>query len=202
MRETYHVHNLLGDYALGLLPHRERQAVEQHTATCVDCRRALQREQQIGRFVRDTLSIAAQPASGRLDRLMPAVPARRSGPFLNQSWQKQLAAVGVAFILLLGSAGLYSANQQGWRNPVPSFIDITATMTSEPTVTLAQSEATGAVEPTDTAVRSDTIPVILETAAVATPSPSAWPPTLAAPSPPTTSTKIPTPITAILSLSN
>ena len=202
MRETYHVRNLLGDYTLGLLPHRERQVVEQHTATCIDCRRALQREQQIGRLVRDTLSVVAQPAPGRLSRLMPAAPVRRSAPFLNQPWQKQLAAACVALILLVGSAGLYSANQQGWRNPVPSFIAITATMTSEPTATLAQIEATGVVEPTDTAVRSDAVPAILETAAVATPSPSAWASTLAAPSPTTTSTKIPTPIAAILSLSN
>ena len=198
MSNVNHVRNLVVDYALGVLPHRERQAVEQHTATCVDCRRALRREQQIGRMVRDTLSVAAQPAPGRLSQLMPAVPAPRTLSLFSQSWQKQLAAVGVALILLVSSAGLYSSNQH-WRHVAPSFIAGTATMTGEPTATLAHVEATGTVEQIDTAVTGAAIPAVMETVTVATPAPE---PSPAAPSPTTTSTKAPTPIAAILSLSN
>ncbi|HEX6385227.1 MAG TPA: zf-HC2 domain-containing protein [Anaerolineae bacterium] len=205
MRDVNHVYSLIADYTLDLLPHWQRQKVEEHAATCRNCRQALQREQQLGRMVRETLHVVAQPSPGRLRQLMPPAPARRSLPFLSLTWQKQLAALCVALILLVSSAGLYTSNRQDdWRDSAPSFIAATATTTSEPTATLARLETTGVKGAPGTTVTNDTIPVMMTMDVVAatvvvTPSPEV---TLIVPSPTATFTKAPTPIAAILSLSN
>lgn len=159
MGDVNHVQNLLVDYALGLLPYPKRKEVERHAAVCVDCRLALQREQQIGRAVKETVQAATRPAAGRLEQLMPAVPTRRTGLIFGQAWQRQVAALCVTLILLVSSAGLYTMSYRPLQQPsrrystpsfdVPSSIATTATVTNEPIATLAQTAATAEMNRTN-----------------------------------------------------
>jgi uncharacterized iron-regulated membrane protein len=88
-----------------------------------------QDDEQIARLVRSTLQVATQVDNGRLKQLMPPAPTRRQR--LQRSWHKQLATACTLFILCLGLFGLYQTGAKTAATPIA----ITATFTSEPTMT-------------------------------------------------------------------
>ena len=92
-------------------------------------------EEEIANLVRTTLQTAAQTDNRRLKQLMPAVPKARQKHLSFKSWQRQLAVVCTMVLLCVGMFGLYQVNQQPvWQGP-PTALAITATYTTEPTVT-------------------------------------------------------------------
>lgn len=139
---TQHIHSQISDYVLGLLPQIEQQHVEQHTRICLDCRRALRQEQEVGRLVHSTLAAATQPPIN-LRPLMPPVPQKSPsiqifGVVLN--WRQQLAPLALALVLLLGSVGFFLSEQRGmWQTTTPTALAITATMTNSPTAAITET---------------------------------------------------------------
>jgi hypothetical protein len=130
-----HVLNEIPDYTLGLLTRQERLWVEQHTAVCGACRQLLHQESEISHLVRATLTIAGQPSTLRLRQLMPAPPRSRSAWLTRHHWPRQLAAAALLLSLIWGTFSLY---QQFTRSTDPiDQLAATATMTQEPTMTLA-----------------------------------------------------------------
>jgi len=141
MMNQQHIQHKLTDYALGLLSQNERQRIERHTLGCADCRQALRREVEVGQIMRDTLAVAVQPPVN-LRPFMPAIPQPGFWQRLRfaLAWQRPLAPIALALLLVLGSFGLYLSDQRGaWLNPAPTFLAATATMTDEPTATLTQT---------------------------------------------------------------
>ncbi|KAA3664880.1 MAG: hypothetical protein DWQ04_03465 [Chloroflexi bacterium] len=153
-----HINTKLGDYVLDLLPRRERREVELHVAHCADCEAALASEKAVGRLLRGTLSSVTQPDNGRLRQLMPTLPTQKQRPAFNFSWQRQLASVCVMLILLIGGFGWYESNQNRNLMPLPTFVAITATYTSEPTITNTATTVKATAEPTVTAVSENPAP--------------------------------------------
>jgi hypothetical protein len=159
MMTQQHVHQQIPDYVLGLLPWQKQQQVEQHTLVCPDCRLVLQREQELGQLVHNTLAAAAQPPAN-LRRFMPAVPQKsRPEPSFGFSfnWQRQLIPLTLVLFLLVGSLGFYLREQRGlWHNPTPTALAITATLTDSPTATITETRAEQALNLRATAVPANT----------------------------------------------
>lgn len=141
--EAKHIRHQISDYVIGLLTPDERRALEIHAATCLDCQVALQRERQVALLVRETLQAAPQPTAERLRSLMPPVERRPPARWVTRGWQRQLAPLMVALLLLLSTFGLRAATTQGWFQVAPGAAVETAT----PTATLAQT-ATESPSPT------------------------------------------------------
>ncbi|MEM7115579.1 MAG: anti-sigma factor [Chloroflexota bacterium] len=150
MLNQNHIHNQTSDYVLGLLSSTQRQQVESHAHHCPDCQEALQAEKQLAQTIRSTLHVATQPAPRRLRQLMPAIPQQKTAVPWLQRYQKQLAPVALLLFLLLGSLGWNATQQTDWRNPQPAFLALTATSTQAPTATA--TDLPEAIEPTSTAV--------------------------------------------------
>ncbi|MCB8944774.1 MAG: zf-HC2 domain-containing protein [Ardenticatenaceae bacterium] len=176
MMNQEHVKNQIPDYVLGLLPRQERLWVEQHTAVCTQCHQLLQQESELSQLVRATLTAATQPASLRLRQLMPPPPRRPASQWHTSGWTRQLALAALLLTLLWAGLGLYQ-QQFAAGSTQPKQLAVTATMTQEPTMTLASLEEEKGVEAVTTAVPA----LFLEPSA--TPAP------------------IPTPIAALPSLS-
>jgi anti-sigma factor RsiW len=141
------------DYVLDLLPDSKRNQVEKHAAACPECRQAILRQSQIGQAVRSTLGVVTQPPTGRLGQLMPTARAQRSFFSFGFIWQKQMASLCLFIVLLLGSLSLPLAKQrQAWNGPSPTLLAVTATMTEEPTATVAIIKMTRTIAPTNTAI--------------------------------------------------
>jgi anti-sigma factor RsiW len=170
-----HVLNQIPDYILGLLTRQERLWVEQHTAVCNHCRQALHQESEISQLVRATLASAAQPSSLRLRQLMPAPPRSRWTWLTRHHWPRQLAVATLLLSLIWGTFSLY----QQFTGAIvpPDQLAATATMTQEPTMTLAN-----AGQDRQEAVGGTAVPTLLIEAS-ATPAP------------------VPTPIAALSALS-
>jgi anti-sigma factor RsiW len=169
-----HVNQQLSDYVLNLLPRLERQAVEQHTAVCVPCQKALQAEREMSQMVRYTLNTATQPANGRLAHLMPAIPTARkqSAVTMFVGWQRQLAVAGLLFVILFGSLGVWNGRSSHiWGVASPTALAATATRTQDATATIAQQTSEAQETLTTTAVASPTLPA----SSRATPAPQATP---------------------------
>ncbi|MBE2199933.1 MAG: hypothetical protein IAE79_15065 [Anaerolinea sp.] len=105
-----------------------------------------QEEASMAQMVRATLHVATQPAPGQLAALMPAPPVRKATAV--PLWRQQWATLATCVFLLLGSVGLYYARQQhdAFAPAAPTLLAATATMTQEPTSTLAR-QGDGAVLP-------------------------------------------------------
>ncbi len=129
-----HVHELIAEYVLDLLPPAQRQRVEQHVKSCEQCQRSLQTEQQIGLLLRSTLQKTTEPTPRRLRQLMPATPQPTIPLWGFSRWQKRLAPAFMVFLLLLGSLGLQLVFP---IDAAPAFVntvlaaDVTATVTPE-----------------------------------------------------------------------
>jgi anti-sigma factor RsiW len=138
-----HVTHQLPDYVLNLLPQAERQAVEQHTAVCGQCQKALRTEREMGQMIRLTLHTATQPHNGRLAQFMPAIPPQKQDwSFTMIGWQRQFAVVTLLVALLLGSFGMWNGRSQNvWPGVLP-----TATSTQNATATIAQQQTIQAAE--------------------------------------------------------
>ncbi|MFZ0544920.1 MAG: zf-HC2 domain-containing protein [Candidatus Promineifilaceae bacterium] len=78
MEPIIHIQDKITDYILDTLPAGEKQAVTRHIAGCLQCRRAVEQEREIGRLVHHTLSAVTRPNHERLSTLMPAIPQRPS----------------------------------------------------------------------------------------------------------------------------
>lgn len=171
-----HVIHQLPDYVLNLLPKIEREAVEQHTANCGQCQKALRAERQVGQMVRITLQTASQPANGRLAQFMPPAPAQKQQwSFSIVSWQHQLAVVALLVALFMGSFGVWNSHNI-WSGSTPTKLAATATSTKNATATIAQQtsqakETMAAEQLTITAVASPTAQAYI----TATPAPLAKP---------------------------
>ena len=129
-----HVHELITEYVLDLLPPAQRQRVEQHVKLCEQCQRSLKAEQQIRRLLHSTLQKTTAPTPRRLRQLMPTSPHRTKPMWGFSRWHKRLAPAFMVFLLLLGSLGLQLAFP---IDAAPAFVntvlaaDVTATITPE-----------------------------------------------------------------------
>ncbi|PID87124.1 MAG: hypothetical protein CSA11_10225 [Chloroflexi bacterium] len=131
-----HVIHQLPDYVLNLLPTRERQAVEQHTAVCKHCQKALQAERHMTHMIYATLHTATQPTNGRLAEQLPPIPHKKQRwSFTMLGWQRQLALVGLLVMLLFGSFNAWHAHNI-WSDPRPTTLAATATSTQDATATM------------------------------------------------------------------
>lgn len=158
-----HINTKLGDYVLDLLPQGERYEVERHVAHCPDCEAALASERAVGNLLRGTLNSVTQPENGRLRQLMPAVPAPKKRLILHLNWQRQLASVCVLLILLVGGIGWFESNQNRNVMPLPTFVAITATYTTEPTLTNTATTVKSTAVPAETAVSANPAPAFSAT---------------------------------------
>jgi predicted anti-sigma-YlaC factor YlaD len=163
-----HVLNQIPDYILGLLTRQERLWVEQHTAVCGKCRQVLHQESELSHLVRTTLAAVKQPSSLRLRQLMPAPPRSRTALMVGQRWHKQLAVAVILISLIWGAFGLYEHYFTG-STITPDQLAVTATMTHEPTMTLASADEDKREAAVSTAVPG---PIV---EASATPSPAPTP---------------------------
>ncbi|MEZ4517693.1 MAG: zf-HC2 domain-containing protein [Chloroflexota bacterium] len=134
-----HILPPVSDYVLDLLPENDRHMLETHAATCSDCRRALEQERQIETLVRQTLQVATQPNSMRLQALRPRVVERQAQQ--PTMFVRQLAPVMLLLFILAGTLVLQVTRVAGEFNiPAPAFYKNstpTATNTSTPTATIA-----------------------------------------------------------------
>jgi hypothetical protein len=149
MMNEEHVLSLVADYTLDLLTPAERLRVEEHTSACEACHSALQLESHFALMIGHTLHLAAQPAAGRLQTLMPSTPPRRASrsrrrsiPQLrvsSGSWTTRLAPVTLMLALLASSLWLYLAGPaDSWRNQAPGYFvatEMAATATTAATAT-------------------------------------------------------------------
>ncbi|HFE66698.1 MAG TPA: hypothetical protein ENJ93_05495 [Chloroflexi bacterium] len=141
------MNNQLQDYVLDLLSPTEQAAVEQEAAQDKALRQALRQEREIGHLVRTTLQETTAPAYGRIPQLMPAIPRQRPHPWRTLTWQRSVAALAMVLLLFLGSVGLYQSRQAAITNATPTLMAATATLTQEPTATLAQLDSEEALLP-------------------------------------------------------
>ena len=153
-----HINTKTSDYVLDLLPMSERREIELHVAHCAECEAVLVSERAVGRLLHGTLTRATQPDNGRLRQLMPTVPTPKARQAFSFSWQRQLASVCVMLILVMGGFGWYESNQNRNLMPLPTFVAITATYTTEPTITNTATTVKATTEPTITAVSEKQAP--------------------------------------------
>ena len=132
------MNNQLQNYVLDLLSPTERKAVEREAARDEAVRLALRREREVERLVRETLQQATTPTYGRIPQLMPPIPRQRPYPWRVYTWQRSVAALALVLVLFLGAAGLYQSRQAAVTHATPTLAAVTATLTQEPTATLAQ----------------------------------------------------------------
>lgn len=173
-----HVDQQAAEYVLDLLPSGERRRVEQHAAECATCREALQRESHLAQRVRGALHTATRPSPARLQQLMPTPPQPRAVHPLWHGWQKQLAPLAVALLLLVSTLGVQLAARPGsWLAPAPALLGATATMTQTPTATLAQTATDRPLPTTQREAAVATLPVVERpsSSSVATPAPNPTP---------------------------
>lgn len=145
MKENNHIIDQISDYVLNLLPEVEQQKVVRHVAICTLCHQALLRERHLTRTVQQTIHAASRPDGDRLESLRPPSPHVTAFPRQIPVWQRQMAAIGVVILLLLGGISL-SAGQRagGWLNPSPAFYrPVTATQTNTPTRTATATAISG-----------------------------------------------------------
>ncbi|MCP5099302.1 MAG: zf-HC2 domain-containing protein [Chloroflexi bacterium] len=155
--ETKHIQPKLTDYVLDLLPRPERQVVEWHVAHCAKCEQALKNERLIGTMMQRTLKQATQPANGRLRQLMPPIPQKQQRTLLGFAMQRQLASLCVMLLLIVGGFGWYESQQNHTILPLsPTSLAVTATHTTEPTLTATSTDAT--TVPMETAVSHNPAP--------------------------------------------
>jgi hypothetical protein len=98
-----HIEEQLTDYVLDLLSGEEKRAVARHVAACEECRRAVQREREIGRLVHSVLKRTTAPRPGRLQSLMPAVPSRRSPLLALLAPYQQWAIACLLLVAMMGA---------------------------------------------------------------------------------------------------
>ena len=165
MIETRKSTNLLQEYVLDLLPAAEKEQLTRQMSQDPDLLAAVQQERQVGQLVRQTLQKATAVDNGRLVQLMPAIPQRRrlTRPgFAPRQLGRQLAAVAMLLVLLLGGWQWFNSGQPSlWPSP-PTMVAVTATMTHTPAATKTQTM------PTETAVANQIDP---EPNFVSTPAP-------------------------------
>lgn len=141
------------DYVLGLLDSAETQALEQHAATCDDCRSAIESERRISHLMRSTVASLPRADKTRLNTLMPAIPGHnRQSRSIWMRWQNGLAVAAVLIAMMIGNISLNGTGNGSSVNstPAPALIANTATATNAPTSTptqLAQSTNTPLVTP-------------------------------------------------------
>lgn len=150
-----HVHELIAEYVLDLLPPAQRQRVEQHVKLCEQCQRSLKAEQQIGLLLRSTLQKTTVPTPRRLRQLMPTAPQTTKPMWGFSRWQKRLAPAFMVFLLLIGSLGLQLAFP---IDAAPAFVntvlasDMTATITPEAGTAVLAANPSPQSQGTDQAV--------------------------------------------------
>lgn len=165
MIETRKNTNLLQEYVLDLLPTAEKEQLTHQISQDPKLLAAAQQERQVGQLVKQTLQKATAVDNGRLVQLMPAIPRHKRlvwpGVPLRQTG-RQLAAVAMLLVLLLGSWQWFNSGQPSlWPSP-PTMVAVTATMTHTPAATETQTL------PTETAVANQIDP---EPNFVSTPAP-------------------------------
>jgi anti-sigma factor RsiW len=136
----------LTDYALGLLPAQQEEAVSEHLSTCADCREAVGIERGIGQMVRQTLHVTTRPDRARLRRLMPTIPQQTKRGTIPVGWMGRLAPALAALLLIIGGLLLWPSDED---QPAPLFIVATATAisTNTPTATIVQEPLESALHP-------------------------------------------------------
>jgi hypothetical protein len=120
----------------------------------------------MSQLLRATLATATQPSSLRLRQLMPAPPHPRPA-WSNTGWPKQLAIAALLLTLIWGAFSLYQ-QQFSRSTPPPDQLAATATITQEPTMTLASAGEEGQEAVVGTVVPA----LIIEAAATPTPVPT------------------------------
>lgn len=157
---TPHIHSKVTDYTLGLLKPDESKLVERHTAVCDSCQAELNDELHLAQLVQTTLQTASHVENGRLQKLMPAIPQKRTQKwFMQLPAQRQLASLCVLALLIFSGMGFYQANfNGGYGTTPPTSLAITATNTVLPTETAVATESATNNEPTSTAVAGQTNP--------------------------------------------
>lgn len=101
--ENIHIEDQLTDYVLDLLSGEEKRAVARHVAACDECRRALQREREIGRLVHSVLKRTTAPKPGRLQSLMPTIPSGRSPLLALLAPYQQWAIACLLLVAMMGA---------------------------------------------------------------------------------------------------
>lgn len=142
MINSDHIQPKLIDYTLGLLNAEERKLVDQHTAVCPSCHKALQAEIQLEQQVRTTLQTASAIDNRRVMALMPPLPS--SSPRFSRwgiTWRRQLASLAIMLLIIFGGMSVYQNNMQ----PTPGFVAptslaATATNTADPTETAVATQ--------------------------------------------------------------
>lgn len=136
--DSIHIQNQITDYVLDLLPAEERRGVARHVAGCDACRRAVEREREIGRLVHNTVMVVTKPDYNRLRSLMPPIPARRLpfpalliariGPYRQWAAHGQWA---IACLLLVAMMGAFLfGGDGGYHNPASLVDSNQATLSS------------------------------------------------------------------------
>jgi hypothetical protein len=105
-----HIEEQLTDYVVDLLSGEEKRVVARHVAACEECRRAVQREREIGRLVHSALNSATTPKPARLQSLMPPVPGGRSPLLALLAPYRQWA---IACLLLVAMIGAFMFGSDG-----------------------------------------------------------------------------------------
>lgn len=133
----YEIHQQLTNYVLGLLKPGQADEVAKHLAVCADCRRSVHGEREIGKLVRETLSITTRSDPARLRRLMPPVPQQSRQGKIAATWSGRLAPALVLLLVIMGGLLLNAPDSE---RPLSFFTAATATATSTntPTATIAQ----------------------------------------------------------------
>jgi anti-sigma factor RsiW len=137
MIENNHILEQISDYVLNLLPEAEKQRLAHHVAGCGQCYQALLKERHMVRSMQSTIDAATKPDRDRLEHLRPAVPQRTARHHAFPIWQRQLAAIGVVILLLMGGVSLSAGQKAGsWFKLSPNdYRPATATLTDTPTMT-------------------------------------------------------------------
>lgn len=160
-----HITSLIPDYALGLLSAADTARVENHVATCGQCRQALDEEQAFTGMIQQTLHIATQPRLRQLQRNRTATLPRRRPISIPSA--RQFAPVMLLLAILAGTLALQTTRtNSGFNLTAPGFYVLhtpTATSTSTPTATLAdlhQSDAPAgiSIDSTQAADAATTVP--------------------------------------------
>jgi anti-sigma factor RsiW len=102
-----HVRHLLTAYVHGQLTPAQRERVTLHVRSCLECRAALDREEQLARDVIQIMPLIGQPRPNQLARLWPAIWREfRIPPVSLDHW---LPSYGFLLALMLACAFFASA---------------------------------------------------------------------------------------------
>lgn len=143
--DSEHIHPLITDYALGLLPPEERRRVERHIGQCPDCRAAVRRERALEPLVRGTVHRAARPTPGRLAALRPAIAGPR-GRVVAPLYRRLAPLTVVTCLLALGllfgrGSALFAPVAYAEGTPTLGETDPRQSALRAPTATLAAAVA-------------------------------------------------------------